>query len=65
MLRVLNLSDPEKLNIEIIVINNNVIAQHNNRNVGDNFVEKSTIWWKNSMKSKTSGIYIIALQDTN
>lgn len=42
MLRVLNLSDPEKL-IEIIVINNNVIAQHNNRNVGDNFVEKSTI----------------------
>jgi len=43
MLRVLNLSDPEKLNIEIIVINNNVIAQHNNRNVGDNFVEKSTI----------------------
>lgn len=43
MLRVLNLSDPEKLNIEIIVINNNVIAQHNNRNVDDNFVEKSTI----------------------
>jgi len=43
MLRVLNLSDPEKLNIEIIVINNNVIAQHNSRNVSDNFVEKSTI----------------------